>query len=85
MKRHKTVKINKSYDDTIKPTIPKEERDEMMRRFLEAGGKVYKSRRGRRKGELTKAQITEHNEKVLEKQKKELDEKVNRTVDETSK
>jgi len=87
MKRSKTIKINKNYDDTATYRIPKEERDRMMKEFLDAGGIIYKSERGRRKGKLTKSETAEHNKKVLKKQRelRKANEETDRKTDEDSK
>jgi hypothetical protein len=76
MKRSKSAKVNKTYDELVQtdPKTPEEQRKAELERFLAAGGIIYKSQKGRAKGGMTKAKIKENNEKVAEKLKGKVNE-----------
>jgi len=86
MKRSRRASVNRTYNDIadLHTKIPREEVDKMLAEFLAAGGKVYKSERGRRKGKLTKKQTAEYNKEVLSKQKelRKANEETDRKTDE---
>jgi len=86
MKRSKRASVTSNYNHLMeeKNDTPREVLDAMLKEFLDAGGKIYKSERGRRKGKLTKKQTLEHNKEVSSKiqQSRMNDEKTDRKTDE---